>query len=261
MPRRSKMEVHSMGTDVKLLRSLPIIAHPPQSIRHSKSAHNLNHRSAPPASYASAADILDRKTARRVKVLSAEDVLGQLFRKEDAQEEVSLPVSPSSSRYSRTSGQSRSTQGLEERVGTSFLRMALEDDEEEDSCDGEHPALSDLRETHFSDVRPLSTMLTAPRLRPAPSSEVSVMHLDERTGFGKVQSSSGHAPPARSSASSAKSILPVSSSSATALSYAYAHTGPEEDSKFLKMGSKSGSTEVSTICRILNALSLSEDVI
>ncbi|KAJ3879689.1 hypothetical protein F5051DRAFT_484472 [Lentinula edodes] len=261
-PGRLEMEVKSTRPNVRLLPSLPPVApfsNRAHSIRHSKSAHNLNHHSAPPGTvYASAGDISKRKASRRVKVLSAEDVLGELFRKEDAldslrilartgtgitfQEEVPLPVSPSSSRHSRTSAKSRSTQGLEERVGTSFLRMAFEEDDEEGGSDRE-----DATQIHSSDLHTAGISIpTAPRLRPSHSSEVSVMHLNEGHVFEKLHPYSGHysgSGPARPSASSAKSVLSRSSSSASVLSYAYAPTGDERYSKVLKMGSKSGSTE------------------
>ncbi|KAF5392459.1 hypothetical protein D9757_002248 [Collybiopsis confluens] len=140
--------------------SLPPFPPSRHTLRSSKSAHNLGHRSAPPA-YATNAPppLVDHSLPR---LLSAEDVLGELFRKEDALHSLRIlaqagtgvmdsleesyilqepPVSPLNSRsasrqsfQSRTSARSRSTLAGD-RVGMSFLRMALEDDEDEDDED------------------------------------------------------------------------------------------------------------------------------
>ncbi|KAJ3790017.1 hypothetical protein GGU10DRAFT_10911 [Lentinula aff. detonsa] len=282
-PERLEMEVHSAHQGVRL-PSLPAVVPSSKrlrhSIRHFGAARNLSHRSAPlPNIYASAGDILDRKISRRAKVLSAEDVLGELFRKEDAlhslrilaktgtgvtyQEEAPPQlVSPSLSRYSRTSGQSRSTSGLEELVGSSFLRM-VEDEEEEEDLDVD-TTLTYRHDTYSSDVRPAGPLPTAPTPTPyaAPSSEVSVMYLDEEQVHDsrKVHPFSGYYPsaeliaPTRSSAFSAKkSVSSRSSKSTTALSYA--RTGGKAHSKSPEMGSTSASA--STECHGGNATAAS----
>ncbi|KAJ3993106.1 hypothetical protein F5050DRAFT_779159 [Lentinula boryana] len=273
-----KMEVHSARVRLPSLPAVvPSSKRPRHSIRHFGAARNLGHRSAPlPNIYASTGDLLDQKVSRRVKVLSAEDVLGELFRKEDAlhslrilaktgtgvtyQEEAPPQlVSPSLSRYSRTSGQSRSTSGLEELVGTSFLRMVEDEEEEEDDLDVD-TTLTYRRDTYSSDVRPAGTLPTAPTPTPypAPSSEVSVMYLDEEQvpDSGKVHPFSGYHPsaeliaPTRSSVFSAKkSVSSRSSNATTALSYA--RTGRKAYSESSEMGSTSASA--STECHGGNA--------
>ncbi|KAJ3978173.1 hypothetical protein EV361DRAFT_875490 [Lentinula raphanica] len=260
----------------------------PPSTTQSKPTHSRNpgHCSAPPDTYATSRDALGRKAARRLKVLSAEDVLGELFRKEDAlqslrilaktgtgvicQEEIPQeippqPLSPSSSQYSRTSTRTWSSQGLEERVGSSFLRMAFEEEEEQEE---EHDLSADtvLTDREYDsrplDVRPAGIVLPAapiPSSCPAPSSEVSVLYLDELEEHAS-DSKKGHpysvscleskrsVTATRSSASSAKqSVSSRSSSSASALSYALKED--EAYSRPFAMEHISKSTEVSTICR------------
>ncbi|KIK70492.1 hypothetical protein GYMLUDRAFT_276552 [Collybiopsis luxurians FD-317 M1] len=270
------MEAHSTRMPPLRLPSLPPVPSFPQRSRHSlrssKSAHNLGHRSAPPTSYRNTSP--QRPERSRPRVLSAEDVLGELFRKEDALESlrilaqtgtgvidhleepealVPLPLSRSTSCrsiHSRVSIRSHSTQCTEDRVGVSFLRMALEEDEDDGVQHGEdQPSLDDA----YS-IRSVPSIPRAPRLHPSLSTET---HLNEHkskrvrhpySGFGPdfALLSRSSASSTKSPAVSVKSTVSRSSPSPSGLSYARVRAGVEEKygySAASKMGSRSKSRE------------------
>lgn len=272
-PARREMEVHSTVPMPIRLPSLPPIPpspdHPRRFLRSSKSAYNLGHRSAPPNVYASAAEMVvqSRQSSRRARLLSAEDVLGELFRKEDAldtlrilarsgtgvtdpAEEVPLPVSPSTSRYSRSSARSRSTQGeLEERVGTSFLRMALEEDSEESSASEPEEKFHTRSRTVSSIYRAVSSEvnLGQPSKRRHPySGSYQLPPYGSNTGSSSAS--------AKFTATSLKSTASRASSSAYGLSYANSARDTLSEREYgyvaaskMRSGSKASKPQVSAV--------------
>jgi hypothetical protein len=186
------------------------------------------------------------------RVLSVEDVLGELFKKEDALDSLrilaqtqiglideveDMSLSPEQSTSKNRAG-ARSIRGTE----TSFLRMGPEEDNG-DGSDAERP--TDSRSNPHS-------VPFAPCIYPAPSTEVSVMDLDEEHSARHPYSGGIGSEHGRLLPSSDGSVTTKEKQVLLRSSLSYGHLKRENGCSAV-LGSRSESTEVSLqleICHI-----------
>ncbi|KAF9075032.1 hypothetical protein BDP27DRAFT_1316362 [Rhodocollybia butyracea] len=240
-----------MGLRTSPIPPIPISQKQPRhALRSPKSAHDTGHRShgsAPSAGHAPTVKIHSMARGSSRRVLSVEDVLGELFNKEDALDSLRIlartqtglmdvPLSPerSTSRHNhrhqiRVRG--RSTQGTE----ASFLRMGLEDDASDAEQEGQfRSSNTNSRSTH--------SVPPAPCICPASSTEVSVMDLDEEHRARHPHSGGIGSEDGRLLRSSDRSFTTKEKQVSSRSSLSYVHV-KRKDGYSAALGSRSGSTE------------------